>query len=434
MSDSDTVISVENLSKRYFVGHQASQERYQSLRDSLIRHSKNFTRKTIDMVRGRQIIQGDEVEEFWALKDVSFEVRQGEVLGIIGRNGAGKSTLLKVLSRITEPSKGRVSIKGRVASLLEVGTGFHPELTGRENIFLNGAILGMSRIEIKNKFDQIVDFAEVENFLDTPVKRYSSGMYIRLAFSVAAHLEPDILVIDEILAVGDVEFQKKCLGKMNSVAKDGRTVLFVSHNMAAMNSLTTRCILLDKGNLEFQGPTNDTIKYHIESIVAKKTSRDDGSWGRGKHSVVRSVTLMDEEFNEINLYKPNGKIVLDIEFETDGSPGMSMELFLKDPNNANLGHASLNYFEGQNLPTEPGIYSCRIILEGIHFASGRYAIGVSTSVVNNQFDHVVPDAIILDVPFYNPRGLSWDYKYEFGYGSIAMPLIEKCEFERVLQK
>ena len=196
------IISVENLGKSYLIGHQSSSSRgYTALRDVVGRTVKNFGRKAWEMARGRQIIQGDEVEEFWALKDVSFEVQPGEVLGIIGRNGAGKSTLLKVLSRITEPTQGRVTLRGRVASLLEVGTGFHPELTGRENIFLNGAILGMTRSEIKTKFDEIVDFAGVENFLDTPVKRYSSGMYVRLAFAVAAHLEPEILVVDEVLAV-----------------------------------------------------------------------------------------------------------------------------------------------------------------------------------------------------------------------------------------
>ena len=197
------------------------------------------------MARGRPIIVGDDVEEFAALTDVSFEVKRGEALGIIGKNGAGKSTLLKVLSRITEPSAGRVEIRGRVASLLEIGTGFHAELTGRENIFLNGVILGMTRAEIRRKFDEIVAFAEVEKFLDTPVKRYSSGMYVRLAFAVAAHLDPEILIVDEVLAVGDAEFQKKCLGKMQDVAGHGRTVLFVSHNMAAIESICTRALLFD---------------------------------------------------------------------------------------------------------------------------------------------------------------------------------------------
>src|SRR5689334_19554443 len=231
----DIVISIENLSKRYLVGHQVTRwDRNATLRDVISHEIGKFVRQALDMVRGRQIVPGDEIEEFWALKDVSMEVKQGEVVGIIGRNGAGKSTLLKILSRITEPTKGRVKLRGRVASLLEVGTGFHPELTGRENIYLNGAILGMSRAEIRRRFDEIVAFAEVDRFLDTPVKQYSSGMYVRLAFAIAAHLEPEILIVDEVLAVGDLEFQKKCLGKMQQVAGGGRTVLFVSHNMDAL--------------------------------------------------------------------------------------------------------------------------------------------------------------------------------------------------------
>ena len=255
------VISVENLSKRYLVGHRDERtmdERFPNFRDVLERHLRNAARKAADVARGRQVVQGDQIEEFWALKDVSFEVQEGEVLGIIGRNGAGKSTLLKILSRIIEPTSGRVTLRGRVASLLEVGTGFHPELTGRENIFLNGAVLGMSRAEIRKKFDEIVAFAEIEKFLDTPVKRYSSGMYVRLAFAVAAHLEPEILIVDEVLAVGDAEFQKKCLGKMDEVSRrDGRTVLFVSHNMGVVTSLCPRVIWLDRGSVQAEGDTRD---------------------------------------------------------------------------------------------------------------------------------------------------------------------------------
>jgi ABC-type polysaccharide/polyol phosphate transport system ATPase subunit len=246
---SDVVIRAEGLGKKYLIGHQAPAERYVALRDVIGRTARGFLRTARDTLRGRQLVAGEEIEEFWALRDVSFEVRRGEVMGIIGRNGAGKSTLLKVLSRITEPSAGRVEIRGRVASLLEVGTGFHQELTGRENIYLNGAILGMSRAEISAKFDEIVAFAEVERFLDTPVKRYSSGMYMRLAFAVAAHLEPEILVIDEVLAVGDAEFQRKCLGKMQDVAGHGRTVLFVSHNMGAIAKLCGSGLLLEQGRL-----------------------------------------------------------------------------------------------------------------------------------------------------------------------------------------
>lgn len=252
---SDTVIRVENLGKKYIIGHQ-KQERYTALRDVIANRSKGLFR------RGRS--QAEVTEEFWALKDVSFEIKQGDRIGIIGRNGAGKSTLLKILSRITEPTTGRIQIKGRVASLLEVGTGFHPELTGRENIFLNGAILGMSRAEIRLKFDEIVAFAEIEKFLDTPVKRYSSGMYVRLAFAVAAHLEPEILIVDEVLAVGDANFQKKCLGKMKDVADQGHTVMFVSHNIQAISTLTKTCIMLSQGSNIFAGPTHDAINCYLE--------------------------------------------------------------------------------------------------------------------------------------------------------------------------
>src|SRR5438876_5014189 len=258
----DAIITVENLSKSYLLGHRTGEwARYHlTLRDVIAREARNFTRKAIDFFRGRQVVQGDEVEEFWALKNVSFEVKKGEVLGIIGRNGAGKSTLLKILSRITEPTEGQVVLRGRVASLLEVGTGFHPELTGRENIFLNGAILGMTQREIRKKFDEIVAFAEVERFLDTPVKRYSSGMYVRLAFAVAAHLEPEILVVDEVLAVGDAEFQRKCLGKMDEVSRrEGRTVLFVSHNMGVITSLCPRAIWLEEGSIREDGDSRKVV-------------------------------------------------------------------------------------------------------------------------------------------------------------------------------
>jgi ABC-type polysaccharide/polyol phosphate transport system ATPase subunit len=260
---SNTIIRVENLGKKYVIGHQ-KQERYTALRDVIANGAKSVGRRLL-----KPLGKGEydpTVEEFWALKDVSFEIQQGDRVGIIGRNGAGKSTLLKILSRITEPTTGSIRIKGRVASLLEVGTGFHPELTGRENIYLNGAILGMSKAEIKRKFDEIVAFAEVEKFLDTPVKRYSSGMYVRLAFAVAAHLEPEILVVDEVLAVGDVQFQKKCLGKMEDVAvKEGRTVLFVSHNMQAISQLTKRCIMLSRGVNQFDGPTDKAMMTYLLS-------------------------------------------------------------------------------------------------------------------------------------------------------------------------
>lgn len=264
----DVVIRAEGLGKRYDLGHAAERERYVALRDVLARGASGMLRRTADMLRGRAVIPGDAVEEFWALREVGFEVKRGEVLGIIGRNGAGKSTLLKILSRITEPSEGRVTIKGRVASLLEVGTGFHPELTGRENIFLNGAILGMTRAEIRRKFDEIVAFAEIERFLDTPVKRYSSGMYVRLAFAVAAHLEPEILVIDEVLAVGDADFQKKCLGKMGEVSRrQGRTVLFVSHSMGAVVSLCGSALLLNAGRVVSAGDAERVVQSYAAGVL-----------------------------------------------------------------------------------------------------------------------------------------------------------------------
>lgn len=253
---SDSVIHVEHLAKRYLIQHQSSRARKGAAGRMLSERLQSAARGLLGGLFGRGDIETGKatMEEFWALKDVSFEVKRGEVLGIIGRNGAGKSTLLKLLSRITDPTRGEIRIKGRVASLLEVGTGFHPELTGRENVFLNGAILGMTREQIRGKFDEIVAFAEIEKFLDTPVKYYSSGMYVRLAFAVAAHLEPDILIVDEVLAVGDMAFQKKCLASMEATTQQGRTVLLVSHNMPTVLSLCTRAVLLSGGVVAAEGP------------------------------------------------------------------------------------------------------------------------------------------------------------------------------------
>jgi ABC-type polysaccharide/polyol phosphate transport system ATPase subunit len=284
---SDLILRVENLGKKYRIRHQGQRPRYVALRDVLAEKAKGIFDQL--NLRKAQILKSatdagpslapppkhssvttwprlSGVEEFWALRDVSFEVNRGEVVGIIGRNGAGKSTLLKILSRITEPTTGRVELRGRVASLLEVGTGFHPELTGRENIFLNGAILGMTRAEVRRQFDAIVAFADVEQFLDTPVKRYSSGMYVRLAFAVAAHLEPEILLVDEVLAVGDAEFQKKCLGKMGEVARGGRTVLFVSHNLQHIRHYCERVLLLESGRCAFDGPCHSGLTRYCGSL------------------------------------------------------------------------------------------------------------------------------------------------------------------------
>ena len=278
---SENIITISNVSKSFVLRHQTT-KRYVALRDVMAQKAK-------DLFTGGASSQTK--EEFWALKDVSFDVQQGDRIGIIGRNGAGKSTLLKVLSRIVTPTSGRIVIDGRVASLLEVGTGFHPELSGRENIFLNGSILGMSKHEIKSKFDEIVDFAEVEKFLDTPVKRYSSGMYVRLAFAVAAHLEPEILIIDEVLAVGDAEFQKKCLGKMRDIStSDGRTILFVSHNMGAIRNFCNRTVYLEKGQVKADGATEKVLPLYfgvgnqtkLEGFTITATPEDmSGEWVRG---------------------------------------------------------------------------------------------------------------------------------------------------------
>lgn len=256
-------VSVSNVSKKYYVGHNLDRAaNYITLRESISSTAKDLIRKTRDMIAGKAIIQGDSIEEFWALDNISFEIELGKCVGIIGKNGAGKSTLLKILSRITDPTEGTIKIFGHVSSLLEVGTGFHPELTGRENIFLNGAILGMSQNDIKTKFDEIVDFSGIEKFLDTPVKRYSSGMYIRLAFAVAANLQPDILIVDEVLAVGDAEFQKKCLGKMQEVGKDGRTVIFVSHNADAIKKFCEKTIVLEQGRIAIYDETKIALDYY----------------------------------------------------------------------------------------------------------------------------------------------------------------------------
>ena len=286
---SDIVIKAENLGKSYIIGHQAK-ERYVALRDVITNKAKAMWSR----IRNPQYHTHDNIEELWALKDINFEVQRGERIGIIGPNGAGKSTLLKVLSRITEPTTGKVRIKGSVSSLLEVGTGFHPELTGRENIFLNGAILGMTRQEIKGKFDEIVAFAELEKFLDTPVKRYSSGMYVRLAFAVAAHLEPEILLVDEVLAVGDVGFQRKCLGKMEEVSHEGRTVLFVSHNMGAVSQLCQKGILLRNGFLEQYGNVANVIDSYLHDTIDVSNSITFKDENFDYPIFIKSATILDE--------------------------------------------------------------------------------------------------------------------------------------------
>ena len=386
---SDVAIRVENLSKHYRIG--ATQDRHDTLRDAVTglfrRRPSSSAPRTSDT-------------DLWALKNVSFEVKQGEVVGIIGRNGAGKSTLLKILSRITEPTSGRVALHGRVASLLEVGTGFHPELTGRENIFLNGAILGMKRAEIDRQFDEIVAFAEIEKFLDTPVKRYSSGMYVRLAFAVAAHLEPEILLVDEVLAVGDAAFQKKCLGKMGDVAKNGRTVLFVSHNLAAVVHLCSQSILLNNGTISrfadsqevldlyaaYLEPVHETI---LESISEREGSGDvrflgirianDSGNGAGRPHSGQSVNFIVDYEAHCKLH--SGKVVFSIGFyNMVGQP-----LFLC---RSDFGH-----FTSQNL-SSVGSVVCRI--PKFPLPPGRFRMNLHCEV-NGVVADWVRDSLYVDV-------------------------------------
>src|SRR5216683_626988 len=373
---SDVAISVENLCKSYLIGHQAGQrERYTSLRDVIAREAHNFARKGLDLIRGREIVQGDELEQFWALRDVSFEIKRGEVFGIVGRNGAGKSTLLKILSRITEPDRGRAVVRGRVSSLLEVGTGFHPELTGRENIFLNGAILGMTRAEIRKKFDEIVAFAEVERFLDTPVKRYSSGMHVRLAFAVAAHLTPDILLVDEVLAVGDAEFQKKCLGVMQHAStSEGRTVLFVSHNMAAVQALCSRAILLDNGRLVGDGTTDEVVDQYMRQSGSFNLS--DAAMASNDFELCR-LKVGSPDGAPLTTFKPGlvevafrpKRDVIDagahIIFEDlNASPVMGLDTTdFREKVRARAGQEVVCSFQIESLPLNPGPYRLRMWLK-----------------------------------------------------------------------
>ena len=310
---SDWIIKVENLGKRYRLRHQQERQRHVTLRDVITDRFKRLFRPP-SAVRPAN-------EDFWALKDVSFAINRGEVLGIIGRNGAGKSTLLKILSRITDPSEGRVRLRGRAASLLEVGTGFHPELTGRENIYLNGAILGMTKKEINSKFDAIIAFSGVEEFVDTPVKRFSSGMQVRLAFAVAAHLEPEILIIDEVLAVGDAAFQKKCLGKMEDVASKGRTVIFVSHDLAAVEKLCPRAILLDGGRCQADGPTYQTIARYQSSLVEGASMHLSTRTDREGAGFVRftGIQMLDENGDERSVFRSGERLRVRMHYCAAGS-------------------------------------------------------------------------------------------------------------------
>ena len=321
---SNPVIKVENLGKKYIIQHQDSAG-YSTLRDTLVTTSKSI----INSIIHPRAAKKTNTEEFWALKNVNFTINEGDRLGIIGRNGAGKSTLLKVLSRITEPTTGRIKLKGRIASLLEVGTGFHPELSGRENIFLNGAILGMSKIEIEQKFDEIVAFSEVEKFLDTPVKRYSSGMYVRLAFAVAAHLEPEILIVDEVLAVGDTAFQQKCLGKMEEVGENGRTVIFVSHNMATVKQLCNKACLLANGTLLDMGEPGEMIASYMENTVGSRKPDGQRNYQHVKgdrRAEITQITINNIESGEV-IVPVFGKLKIALEYQVN-EPVKQLEFFI----------------------------------------------------------------------------------------------------------
>lgn len=362
-------IEVHNLSKKYRIGETFGGFGVRTFRDIFVNKLKNLSLKN-----------NNGVNEIWALKDVTFKVNEGEVLGIIGRNGAGKSTLLKVLSRITRPTEGSILIKGKVASLLEVGTGFNMELTGRENIFLNGSILGMKKKDIEKKFDEIVNFAEVEKFIDTPLKRYSSGMYMRLAFAVAAHIEPDILIVDEVLAVGDFEFQKKCIGKMKDVSKTGKTVLFVSHNMGAVKQLCNKVMVILKGKKEFEGETSAGIDFYFNkhlnnSSIGFANTRE--NLNRDTHlniAKIVSIGLKDKQGN----YTENISMgdSLQIELEVEFKQNVEQPIFDLIILNSFGQYLSLlrSNWEGLELRNCQGIIKLKIEIPKIHFTPGKYYI------------------------------------------------------------
>jgi lipopolysaccharide transport system ATP-binding protein len=413
---SEAVIAVENLCKRYLVEHtlaNQSHKRYTALRDIIGREVRNFVHKAIDFGRGRQVLQGEEVEEFWALKNVSFEVKAGEVLGIIGRNGAGKSTLLKILSRITEPTEGRVTLRGRVGSLLEVGTGFHPELTGRENIFLNGAILGMTRREIAKKFDEIVAFAEVERFLDTPVKRYSSGMYVRLAFAVAAHLEPEILIVDEVLAVGDAEFQKKCLGKMSDVSQgEGRTVLFVSHNAAAVRHLCNTVIVLHNGKAIFSGRPGAALDFYHAASVRKASASSFALRHQTPDLALLSVNIVPSSI------KFGERVSIETRWLASQATQVAIECFLKDKDQHPISGYSTGVAAGYELELDAGEHDIFIDLPELPLAEGAYTIDIAAGKTNTEFFVYAEDAASFYVHESDPLGSG--LKFLQGNGAVFL--------------
>jgi len=412
----DLAIRVEDLGKYYKIG--ASPERYQTLRDSLadsitapVRRIRRrlSTRKdpSLDNGRGNQ-------DSIWALRHLNFDIHKGQVIGVIGRNGAGKSTLLKILSRVTEPTEGVAEIHGRVGSLLEVGTGFHPELTGRENIYLNGAILGMNRTEIDKKFDEIVDFSEVAKFIDTPVKRYSSGMYLRLAFAVAAHLEPDILVVDEVLAVGDAEFQRKCLGKMSNVAQEGRTVLFVSHNMSAILRLTEETIVLDKGQLVMRAPTARAVEQYLSSGYAEIGERiwtpDEIPATAYPFSPV-AVRIRDPHGRVVDTLRSVEPVTIEIQYRLEAPiTGLRVGIYVM----TTRGEFVFTSFDTDDpgqyekfRVRQPGTYFSRCVIPPDFLNEGRFVVGVNASTYQIKRYFQDEQALTFTVDPSGAPGMQW---------------------------
>jgi lipopolysaccharide transport system ATP-binding protein len=407
---SDVVIRAENLGKQYTRGKRQG---YETLRERLTRLGTAPLRAVTRAFGAAGEETNGNGEQFWALRDVSFKVKRGEVVGIIGRNGAGKSTLLKILSRITEPTTGWVEIDGRVASLLEVGTGFHPELTGRENVYLNGAILGMPRAEIARKFDEIVAFAEVEESIDTAVKFYSSGMYLRLAFAVAAHLEPEILIVDEVLAVGDVQFQKKCLGKMGEVAKGGRTVLFVSHNMSAVQALCTDAVVLDRGQVVFVGIPSDSVSFYVSRNMQDGTFvRKTGCNGIGVFCA------------KVCIQETNGQVTADLiaDVQSDRTISVTIDLRLADQFGNACGFGSLGTLDPTSLVRlEPGLNRVVGRFDFAALAVGRYMIGLDVTQPDIGYFDRLENCFAFEIHAPPRPPAIRRVQQNWGYGSIELP-------------
>lgn len=423
---SDTVIRSQGLGKKFVITRSTTRDSGELFVDLMVNRTRDALRKLTRLAKGaKPAVDNGRYEEFWALRDVNFDIKAGELVSIIGHNGAGKTTLLKILSRITEPTEGRVEIFGRVNSLLEVGTGFHPELTGRENIFLNGAILGMTRAEMRLKFDEIVAFAGVEKFIDTPVKRYSTGMYVRLAFSVAAFLEADILVVDEVLAVGDAEFQERCLNRMSEVANSGRTVLFVSHNFAAITALTKRSIVLNHGQVTFDGPV-DAALAHYTSVLGKAEAKR--SWGKGFNTTIHAADLIDADGKPTTRFVSGTPLRLRIEVETAGLRGLSIDVTLRDNHNIAIAYYTSALFGQITLPAEPGRYECTLSLDVLWLAAGEYILDLMTAVPNLMSDHRIDNALRFVVDTCSPSGTAYSFEQGMGLGNLAMQLTAPLQF------